>query len=60
MNDSFEVTHVRDNEDGSATYTFNLTEEQEKMFILFGLRRAIEEGIKAGKEWADVQENSSL
>jgi hypothetical protein len=60
MDDSFEITHVRDNPDGSAVYTFNLTKEQEKMFLLLGLRRAIEEGIKAGKEWDDAQENSSL
>jgi hypothetical protein len=45
-----EVTLIRENEDGSADYTFNMTDDETQALIRFAiieaLKRAVEEGNK--------------
>jgi hypothetical protein len=52
----FTVTHLRDNEDGSADFTFNISDEQKNNIVRWAivemLRKAIEEGknLDPGKD----------
>lgn len=48
-----EVSLLRENEDGSAVFTFNCTPEETTLLVTFGIRRALEEAVKQGKEWHD-------
>lgn len=54
-----DVQLLRENEDGSATYSFNLTPEMDRILLTYGIRCAIEAGLKAGKEWMDTLEEST-
>lgn len=51
-----EVNLLKEHEDGSASFRFDMTPEETTMFITFGIRRALEEAIKQGKEWHDNSE----
>ena len=52
-----EVNLFKENEDGSAVFTFNCTPAETEMLVIFGIRRALEEAVKQGKEWqSDVSE----
>lgn len=46
-----ELKLIKENADGSADYSVDLTEEERDAFVLFAVRRALEEAIKTGKEW---------
>lgn len=46
-----QVELIKENEDGSANFSFNLTNEERDMLLTFGIRRALEEAAKLGKEW---------
>jgi hypothetical protein len=60
MTDKFiNVELIKEHEDGSATFTFELDPTSTKMFTIYGIRTAIENGIKAGKEWADEPQEKS-
>lgn len=48
-----EVNLIKEHEDGSATYRFEMTQEESKMMVIFGIRRAMEEAVQRGKEWYD-------
>lgn len=50
-----EMQLVKEHEDGSATYTIDMTPEETKMMVLFGIRRALEEAVAKGKEWYDEE-----
>lgn len=43
-----EVTLLKENEDGSASYAFNLTVEEEQALLRFGILEAIKAGIREG------------
>ena len=45
-----DVTLVKENVDGSAVYTFDLTLEQRDAFMRLGLLQAIKNGIKEAEE----------
>jgi len=42
------VELLKENEDGSASYTFDLTKEEAESLLRLGILEAIKEGIKAG------------
>jgi len=46
-----EVRLIRENEDGSADYTFDMTDEERDGLLLFALRTALVEAVKKGLEW---------
>lgn len=46
-----EVHQLEEYPDGSAAFQFNCTPEETQMLLVFGIRRALEEAVKQGKEW---------
>ncbi len=46
-----DVELIRENEDGSADFTFHLSGDEMTALLLFGLRRALEEAVQRGKEF---------
>ena len=44
------VTNLVEHEDGSATITLDLTNEESRILIQWAIREAIKDGIKAEKE----------
>jgi len=44
------VEMIKENEDGSLNYTFDLTTEEAKSLLRLGILEAIKAGIKAGDE----------
>lgn len=54
-----ELFLAKENEDGSAVFTIDLTPEETKAFVLLGIKTAILAGIEDAKEWDgsdDLQE----
>lgn len=51
-----QVEFQKEHPDGSATYTFDMTPEETRMMLLFGIRRAMEEACKAGSEWDETED----
>jgi hypothetical protein len=47
------IENFIENEDGSATITFDLTDEEKELFLINGLRAAILDGLKATKGWVE-------
>ena len=47
------VEMVKEHEDGSATFIFDMTDEEKESIVVFGLRRALEEAVARGEEWHD-------
>ena len=45
-----DVELLKENEDGSAVYSFNLSEDMKDAFVRFGIMQAIKAGIEAAKE----------
>jgi hypothetical protein len=45
-----EVTLLHENSDGSACYSFDLTEEEKNSLICFGILEALKAGIKEGEK----------
>lgn len=41
---------IHENEDGSADFTLNITEEEKQHLVRYGLLEAIKRGIEAGEE----------
>lgn len=46
-----ELKLIKENSDGSADYSVDLTEAERDAFVLFAVRRALEEALKNGNEW---------
>ena len=46
-----EVSLSKENADGSAVFTFNMTPEETKAMIILGLKTAILAGIEDAKKW---------
>lgn len=46
-----ELKLIKENADGSADYSVDLTAEERDGFVLFAVRRALEEAVKKGNEW---------
>lgn len=45
-----EVTLLHENEDGSACYMFDLTEEERNSLLSYGIMEAIKAGIREGEK----------
>jgi hypothetical protein len=57
------VTLAKENEDGSAVFTFDMTAEEIRMMVLLGIKTALQAGIEEAKKWngdADLQESVGL
>ena len=48
-----EVKLLKEHDDGSVTFRFELTGEEIESFVILGIRAALEAGINKGKEWHD-------
>lgn len=44
------VEFIKDNEDGSASYTFDLTPEEAESLLRLGILEALKAGLRAGDE----------
>jgi hypothetical protein len=51
-----QVLSFKENEDGSATITFDLTDEEKELFLVNGIRAALLEGIKEATGWVPAPE----
>lgn len=54
-----QVTLAKENADGSAVFTFDMTPEETRMMVLLGLKTALLAGIEDAKGWdgdADLAE----
>jgi len=45
-----QVTLLHENTDGSACYSFDLTEEERNQLLAYGILEAIKNGIKEGEK----------
>ena len=58
-----QVDLIKEHEDGSATFQFDLTNEEAKSLLTFGILEAIKAGLREGErltvEGEDINEDSS-
>jgi hypothetical protein len=47
------VTLRKEHEDGSATYTFDMNDEERHALLNLGIITALKQGIEAGKKYLD-------
>ena len=45
-----QVTLLHENEDGSACYSFDLTEEERNQLLSYGILKALKNGIREGEK----------
>ena len=50
-----ELTLVREHEDGSATYLFDMTDDERLQLLNLGIITALKNGIEEGKKYDDSQ-----
>ena len=50
-----EVTLIRENPDGSASYTFDMTDDERLQLLNLGIITALKLGIEEGKKYDDSQ-----
>lgn len=59
-----QVTLLHENEDGSACYSFDLTEHEREQLLCYGIIEALKNGLKEGEkltcEGKDIESQSSL
>ena len=58
-----QVELAKENEDGSAVFTIDMTPEETRVFVLLGIKTALLAGIESAKDWdgdADLAENQGL
>jgi hypothetical protein len=48
-----DVTFVKEHEDGSATFTFEMTSEEHKIMVTLGIITALKAGIEEGKQYVN-------
>jgi hypothetical protein len=53
-----QVTLIKENSDGSANYSFNLSREEEESLIRAGIMAALREAIRLGDELKIVEEDN--
>lgn len=51
-----QVTLIKENDDGSANYSFDLTKEEEQSLIRMGILAALKEAIRLGDELKVVED----
>ena len=54
-----QVTLIKENDDGSANYSFDLTREEEESLIRYGLLASLKEAIRLGDELKVVEEENN-
>jgi hypothetical protein len=54
-----QVTLIKENEDGSANYSFDLTREEEESLIRAGILSALKEAIRLGDQLKVVEEEDN-
>lgn len=54
-----QVTLIKENDDGSANYSFDLTKEEEQSLIRMGILAALKEAIRLGDELKVVEEEEN-
>jgi hypothetical protein len=54
-----QVTLIKENDDGSANYSFDLTREEEESLIRAGILSALKEAIRLGDELKVVEEEDN-
>jgi hypothetical protein len=54
-----QVTLIKENSDGSANYSFNLSKEEEESLIRAGIMAALREAIRLGDELKIIEENEN-
>ena len=54
-----QVTLIKENEDGSANYSFDLTREEEESLIRYGLLASLKEAIRLGDELKVAEEKDN-
>ena len=54
-----QVTLIKENSDGSANYSFDLTREEEESLIRAGIMTALKEAIRLGDELKVVEEEDN-
>jgi hypothetical protein len=58
---TIDVSLIKENADGSAVFSFELSEDMKDALLRFGIMKAIEAGIEASKElhlWLGVAKNT--
>ena len=45
------VDLIKENEDGSAVFTFDMTAEENRMLVLYGIKCALEAALKDAEAW---------
>lgn len=55
-----EVNLIRENEDGSADYTFDMTEAERKALMRFAIIESLKRGIEEGKKLAVKEDSRQL
>jgi hypothetical protein len=54
-----ELVLAKENADGSAVFTIDMTPEETRVFVLLGIKTALLAGIESAKDWdgnADLEE----
>ncbi len=46
-----QVELAKENKDGSAVFTFDMTAEETRMMVLYGIKCALEAAVKDAKAW---------
>jgi len=54
-----QVTLIKENSDGSANYSFDLTREEEESLIRAGIMAALREAIRLGDELKIIEEDEN-
>jgi hypothetical protein len=54
-----QVTLIKENSDGSANYSFNLSKEEEESLIRAGIMAALREAIRLGDELKIIEEDEN-
>ena len=54
-----QVTLIKENSDGSANYSFNLSREEEESLIRAGIMAALREAIRLGDQLKIVEEDEN-
>ena len=54
-----QVTLIKENDDGSANYSFDLTREEEESLVRYGLLASLKEAIRLGDELKVAEEKEN-
>lgn len=55
-----QVELAKENEDGSAVFTFDMTPEETRMMVLYGIKCALEAAVKDAKAWDGDEDLQAL